>query len=214
MRKYKVVFIDDEKELIEQTIKGLETFVSAKDGLVLEYEILSEKQDIEKMNDIAADIVLFDCAFNAADLDYGSSQESSFGLELMRKFREKNRRTKIIFYSGGFSLSGSRCYEFVHEEILQLINDIHIYKMIPKEVEHIASAIVEAIEELDAVIISLEDLKEEYDSTGNFLVDGKEYPIKVMIEELKKGTEVGNKFRNSVLKMVLTYMIKFGGDED
>ena len=110
--------------------------------------------------------------------------------------------------------SGSRCYDFVHEEMLQLINDIHIYKMVPKAAEYIASAIVDAIEELDAIIISMEDLKEEYDSTGDFLVDGKEYPIKVMIEELKKGTEVGNKFRNSVLKMVLTYMMKFGGDED
>ncbi len=214
MRKYKIVFIDDEKEIIGQTIKGIETLINVKDGLRLEYEILSDKQSIGKMNDIAADIVLFDCALYATDLDYGNSHESSFGLELMRKFREKNRRTRIIFYSSGFSLSGSRCYDFVHEEMLQLINDIHIYKMVPKAAEYIASAIVDAIEELDAIIISMEDLKEEYDSTGDFLVDGKEYPIKVMIEELKKGTEVGNKFRNSVLKMVLTYMMKFGGDED
>ena len=104
MRKYKIVFIDDEKEIIGQTIKGIETLINVKDGLRLEYEILSDKQSIGKMNDIAADIVLFDCALYATDLDYGNSHESSFGLELMRKFREKNRRTRIIFYSSGFSL--------------------------------------------------------------------------------------------------------------
>ena len=43
-------------------------------------------------------------------------------------------------------------------------NDFHIYKMIPKRAENIADAILEAINELDAIIVSLEDLKEEYNN--------------------------------------------------
>jgi len=34
------------------------------------------------------------------------------------------------------------------------------------------------------------------------------------LEELKKGTRLGEEFRKSILKMVLTYMMKFGGDEE
>lgn len=214
MRKYRILFIDDEKELINQIIEAVKIFIATRDGIDLEFEVLSDKESIEKMNDIAADIVLFDCALYGTDLDYTGVQASAYGIELMRKFREKNKKTKIIFYSGGFSLSGSQCYEFVHEEVLQLINDIHIYKLIPKKAEYIADAVKEAIDELDAVIISLEDLKEEYNSTGEFLVNNQRYPIENMIAELKKGTDVGNEFRNAVFKMVLTYLMKFGGDED
>lgn len=213
MRTYKVVFIDDEKEVIEKTIEAVKSLIVTKGGIELDYVILSDKKSIDKMNTIAADIVLFDCALYATDLELGTKQESTYGIELMKKFREKNNRTKIIFYSAGFSLKGSECYEFVHEEILQMINEIHIYKMIPRNVECISEAIMEAIEDLDAVIISLEDLKEEYNSTGEFFVNEQKYPIEDMIEELKKGTTIGNDFRNSVLKMVLTYLMKFGGDE-
>ena len=102
MRKYKIVFIDDEKEIIGQTIKGIETLINVKDGLRLEYEILSDKQSIGKMNDIAADIVLFDCALYATDLDnFGrktGGRESFF--------------TRVVFRSldhGAMTLSMKRC---------------------------------------------------------------------------------------------------------
>lgn len=45
-------------------------------------------------------------------------------------------------------------------------------------------------------------------------MDNKLYPIGDLIEELKRGTIVGEDFRKSILKMVLTYMMKFGGDEE
>ena len=44
--------------------------------------------------------------------------------------------------------------------------------------------------------------------------DNKLYPIGDLTEELKRGTIVGEDFRKSILKMVLTYMMKFGGDEE
>ena len=132
----------------------------------------------------------------------------------MRRFRKNNERTKIIFYSGSFLLKGSQCYEFTNEEMLSIINELHVFKMIPKDVEYIENAIVEAINELDTIIMSLEDLKEEYNSEGDFLVDNRLYSIDDLIAELKKGSKLGEEFRKSVLKMVLTYMMKFGGDEE
>lgn len=214
MRKYKILFIDDEKEILEKIIDAVQDLIKLKCGFSISYSILNNQVDIENMNNISADIVLFDCALGAAQLDFGNNDESFFGLELMRRFRENNERTKIIFYSGNFSLTGSICYHFTNEEMLQLINQLHIYKMIPKKVEYIRDAIIEALNELDAITMSLEDLKEEYNSEGEFLVDDQLISIDDLIKELKKGTSVGEEFRKSVLKVVLTYMMKFGGDEE
>jgi TATA-box binding protein (TBP) (component of TFIID and TFIIIB) len=214
MKNYRVIFIDDERDVIEKIIEAVNDLLSFEQGYSIEYKILTDRVTIENMNNIAADIVLFDCALGGAALDFEGKDKTLFGVQLMKHFREKNKRTKIIFYSGQFSLTGSRCYDFTHVEMLQLINDLHIYKMGPKNVEYLTTSIREAILDLDAVIMSLEDLKEEYNSAGDFLIENDLYSIDKVIDELKNGSELGEKFRKSVIEMVLTYMMKFGGDED
>ena len=213
MRKYKIVFIDDEKTIIETIMESVKEIVGKSHGLELQYYIFSDRKEIESLHNVAADIVLFDCAMGGANLYFEDMDESIFGVELMKRFREKNKRTKIIFYSGGFQLEGSQCYEFTNAEMLKLINDLHIFKMIPKDLKEISQAIIEALEELDAVIIGLEDLKYEYDNLGLFRVDNKDYSITQLIEELRNGTEIGERFKNNVYKLTLTYLMKFGGDE-
>lgn len=61
---------------------------------------------------------------------------------------------------------------------------------------------------------SEKELKEEYHSTGEFVIDGNSYSIEQMLEELRNDTKIGREFRKSVNKMILTYMMKFGGDEE
>ena len=214
MRKYKIVFVDDEEMIIDEIMNVVRNLMSLKRGYEITYSVLNTEEQIHNINNLAADIVLFDCALVGAALDIRESDEATFGVELMRRFRKNNARTKIIFYSGSFSLKGSQCYDFTNEEMLTLINELHIFKMIPKIVEDIENAIVEAINELDTIIMSLEDLKEEYNSDGDFLIDNKLYSIDDLIVELKNGSKLGENFRKSVLKMVLTYMMKFGGDEE
>lgn len=213
MRKYKIIFIDDEKAIIEKIMEAVKGLVTKTHGIELDYSVFSERNEIEKLNNVAADIVLFDCAMGAANLYFENKDEATFGVELMKKFREKNKRTKVIFYSGGFQLKGSQCYEFTHVEILQLINDLHIFKMIPKDLKEISKAIIEALEELDAVVTGLEDLKYEYDNQGLFHVGGNDYSIEEMLDELKNGTDIGEKFKNNVYKLTLTYLMKFKGEE-
>lgn len=71
-----------------------------------------------------------------------------------------------------------------------------------------------SIHESDSLYESLKELKEEYHSTGEFVVDGNSYSIEQMLEELRNDTKIGREFRKSVNKMILTYMMKFGGDEE
>lgn len=214
LRKYKIVFIDDEEHIIDGIMTAVNNLMSIKRGYEITHSVFKNKTDIESLPYIAADIVLFDCALGGAALDFDGEAETRFGIELMRRFRKSNKRTKIIFYSGTFSLTGTQCYDFTNEEMLKFINELHIFKMIPKKVEDIENAIVEAIDELDSIIMSLEELKEEYHSIGDFVVNDELYSISDLILELKKGSKVGEEFRRSVLKILMTYMMKFGGDEE
>lgn len=69
------------------------------------------------------------------------------------------------------------------------------------------------LHESDSLFESLKELKEEYHSTSEF-VDGNSYSIGQMMEELRNDTKIGRKFRKNVNKNILTYMMKFGGDEE
>lgn len=214
MKKYSIVFVDDEVEIIKPIMEAVSGLLKVQSGYEIEYTILKNQSDIDNMHNMIADVVLFDCALGAASLNFGDSDETTYGVELMRKFREKNNRTKIIFYSGRFALKGSQCYDFTNMEMLYLINELHVYKMIPKNAEEIFKAIVAAINDLEPVILSLEELIEEYHNEGEFLVCDKLYSINDLLAEIKKNSDIGEKFRKDVYKLVLTYMMKFGGDDE
>lgn len=68
--------------------------------------------------------------------------------------------------------------------------------------------------EPNVLLDSIKELKEEYHSTGEFVVNGTTYSMEQMMEELRNDTGIGREFRKAVNKNVLTYMMKFGGDED
>ena len=68
--------------------------------------------------------------------------------------------------------------------------------------------------EPDVLFDSIKELKEEYHSTGEFVVNGTTYSMEQMMEELRNDTGIGREFRKAVNKNVLTYMMKFGGNED
>ena len=64
---------------------------------------------------------------------------------------------------------------------------------------------------INAVLQGLENMR-ELDGRGSGLqysVDGVDYTVDQMIEEIKNNTKVGNKFSQSVYDLTLTYMGKF-----
>ena len=68
--------------------------------------------------------------------------------------------------------------------------------------------------ETDPILKCLLQLKYEYGSTGNFVINGREIALDQIVEEVRNKTEIGEKFAMEVYKNVITYMMKFGGDED
>lgn len=68
--------------------------------------------------------------------------------------------------------------------------------------------------ETDPILRCLLQLKYEYFSTGNFVVNGREITLDQMVEEVRNKTAIGEKFTIEVYKNIVTYMMKFGGDEE
>lgn len=69
---------------------------------------------------------------------------------------------------------------------------------------------------INAVLQGLENMK-EYDKHGNGLqysVNGIDYTVDQIIEEIKNETEVGMEFSQNVYDTILTYMGKFSQNVD
>lgn len=64
------------------------------------------------------------------------------------------------------------------------------------------------------IVRKLKGTQRRIHSTGEFVVDGNSYSIGQMMEELRNDTKIGRQFRKNVNKNILTYMMKFGGDEE
>lgn len=64
------------------------------------------------------------------------------------------------------------------------------------------------------ILKCLLQLKYEYNSTGNFIINGREIALDQMLEEVRNKTEIGEDFTIEVFKNVITFMMKFGGDEE
>lgn len=57
-------------------------------------------------------------------------------------------------------------------------------------------------------------IKRAKNSTGNFIINGREIALDQMLEEVRNKTEIGEDFTIEVFKNVITFMMKFGGDEE
>ena len=101
--------------------------------------------------------------------------------------------------------------EFMEQQLNHMYEEVMV---INSDVISIVEKQKTSIHESDSLYESLKELKEEYHSTGEFVVDGNSYSIEQMLEELRNDTKIGREFRKSVNKMILTYMMKFGGDEE
>ena len=113
------------------------------------------------------------------------------------------------YYTFGGRLMTKR--EFMEQQLNHMAEEGMVRK---SDVISIVEKQKTSIHESDSLYESLKEFKEEYHSTGEFVVDGNSYSIEQMLEELRNDTKIGREFRKSVNKMILTYMMKFGGDEE
>ena len=97
-------------------------------------------------------------------------------------------------------------------DFVQIINELNVFAISNREYRRMSDVIKKAIDELDTVLISLEDLICNYGENGNFYIDDKMLSAQELLKELKLGTEIGERFREEIYSTIISYFMKFGED--
>jgi hypothetical protein len=206
---YSILVIDDEKD-INDLFDPLKELLKEEDKINVEF---TYQDNITNFNiDQPFDIVLFDSKFLNTKHDFGLNQEqNTIGFNLIKQFREKNKRTKIIFCSSHFDLSEPDQIPYGPKDFFKIINELNIFRMVNKNsAVEVYTSIKEAIENLDIIMITLEKMLNEYQGIDiNYEVEGESIPVQRLLHDFKVGGEASEKFRKEVMDIVLSYMSKF-----
>ncbi|MDR0863587.1 MAG: hypothetical protein LBO74_01485 [Candidatus Symbiothrix sp.] len=210
-KTYQVIVVDDQPEGMEIIMKLVKDIVWRQAHYSITYNILSRRGEITNINDLRGDIVLFDCNLSGANFDFSGYDESTYGFELIKRYREQNKRTKIIFYSGSFDFSHEMDLgSLLLKDLVAMINELNIFKLCNREGPMLADAITEAISNIDAVLVSLDELIADFGETSEFHVGDTCISAAKLIDEIKKGSPIGEEFRAQVSETIITYFMKFG----
>ncbi|WP_122789259.1 hypothetical protein [Intestinibacillus sp. Marseille-P6563] len=211
-KTFRIVAIDDNPDTLDPVLHAVKQMLNL-DGVKIEYKILSKQSEVDSLKNYSCDIVMFDCALSGEDYNFQNYEESRFGFTLLKRYRENNRRTKIIFYSGSFNFDGEGNFDLSALDFVQIINELKIFAITNREVPRLSKAIKSAIEELDTVLVSMEDLICNYGENGVFYIEGKSISANQLLQELRLGTAVGEKFREEIYSTIISYFMKFGGEQ-
>jgi CheY-like chemotaxis protein len=212
-KEFHIVIVDDNPDTLDTILKTVKSSLRINYNYEINYTILSKRKEVDKLNDYVCDIVMFDCALSGEDYNFQDNAEARYGFELIKKYRKKNKRTKIIFYSGSFDFEDEGSFDLSIKDFVQIINELNIFAITNRNVKRLVDVIKKAIDELDTVLISLEDLIYRYGEDGYFFVSDQRISSQDLLNEIRLGTQVGEKFREEVYSTILSYFMKFG-DED
>ncbi|GIO09884.1 hypothetical protein J31TS6_59120 [Brevibacillus reuszeri] len=217
-----VLIVDDSADLTADIELYESIFHQIKQRFNLDYNIKFEgtpyyDKAIEKLKskEQVYDVLLI-------DYDLSTVGNKKDGAELVKEIREGiNRHCKIIFYSMSY------LDEVFHdrEARVKFIN-CGLYKFIPKmkktESQIIygnkthqlrVEAMIEAIEDIDYVQVSLERYFAEYSDLvldERIYVDGQEYTIEEIINYIRNDDEVGRNYRRNLAKSLILHNIALG----
>lgn len=207
---FEIIVVDDNPDTMEMVLAAVKTALKIQYNYEINYKILSKRKEVDQLAEQVCDIVMFDCALSGEDYDFQNTTAARYGYDLIKKYREKNKRTKIIFYSGSFDFNNEGSFDLSVRDFVQIINDLNIFSITNREVSMLIDAIKRAIDELDTILISLEDLIYHYGEKGIFYIDNKKISAEDLLKELRMGTPIGEKFREEIYTTIISYFMKFG----
>ena len=210
---FNIIVVDDKPETIEVVLQAVKSSLKIDYNYEINYKLLSKRTEVDQLNNYVCDIVMFDCALSGEDYNFQNMDESRYGFELIKKYREKNKRTKIIFYSGSFDFEDEGTFDLSVLDFIHIINELNVFAITNREVSRLVDTIKRAIDELDTILISLEDWICHYGEDGYFYVGDKKLSSDELLKELKLGTKLGEKFREEVYSTIISYFMKFGDEE-
>lgn len=209
-KTYQVIVVDDEPETIKPVLK-LAGKMIRNYGYSVEFYVLSKKNDIDQINSKVADVVMFDCAMSAGDFDFRDEPEARYGLSILKQYRELNKRTKILFYSGAYNFEDDQTIKLTTHDFINMINKLNVFAIVNRKADMISEYLINAFEQMEPVLAGMEDIMREYADQGIFSIDGIDYSSEELLKELRLGTKAGDLFRKQINEIIINYLMKFKG---
>lgn len=208
--KYKVLVVDDEG-LISAIFDKYSKDLKRRSGLDVQFSIIQNETQYN-INE-PFDILMVD--YNLKKGFFNSSKQ--LGTEFIQMFREKNRISKVIFYSSEFEYHPvTRKYKFPFstKEVFDLINVWQVDKIASKNnYEMMIEVIEDCCKQIDLLPIILSKILSEYRENEISLaytnIKGEDIDITSLLNDLLIDTEEGKYFREQIIKTVLTVLFKY-----
>lgn len=206
--KFKALVIDDEVQ-IESLCNSYKKKLKFDYGIDIDFDVIINESNYDENK-------LYDILLVDYDLTKGYSQTLN-GSDIIRKFREKNTVSKIIFYSSSFIYDpDNRNYslDLYPKDIFELINDYGIdYIAYKNNFDMMIKVIKKSCDTTDILSQLLLRMFNEYEKEDIQIsyknADGKEIPLTSLINELLMDTEEGKRFRNQVTETILSTILEF-----
>lgn len=205
---FKALVIDDEP-LVINTCRSYKNHLEDR-GINIDFDVANNEEQFDPERPY--DILLVDY-----DLKKGFAKYGQLGDDLIIKFRERNKVSKIIFYSSSFKYKpDEEEFEFPFEgqTAFDLINDLQIDRIADKEnFDMMLDVIQSCCGQIDYLPVMLSELLLDYDTNGIEVsyTDSRGVDISLdnLIRELLNDTKEGKHFKKQILDTMLSTLFNY-----
>ncbi len=179
MKKHTILFVEDDKIILDKGKKALED-----EG----YEVDAADNGNNALHlweNNVYDLIIVDLRLPGID-----------GRDLINKFKEDQPYTQIIIFSG----QGKK------GDLIDAINKgVFAYLAKPVDLEEFLKTAAEAIRQRDPVLIALDKLAEKSPDEPVLLVGRKAYTPKQLFNEIRKGTKLGREYHDEFMNTLTDF---------
>jgi len=204
---YKVLVIDDEVQ-IKAACNSYRKYLN-QSNIDIQFDIINNEANYNEKEPY--DILMVDY-----DLKKGYS-DKIMGDKFIKKFRQKNRISKVIFYSSSFEFDeDNKKYKFPFspKQCFELINIMQIDRIAYRNnFNMMVDVIKSCCEQLDIlpIVLSrvLDDYKKEDIGVSYTNLKGEEINATVLVEDIMNDTLEGKYFREKLTNTVLSVLLNY-----
>lgn len=210
MYNYNILVIDDEKQMIA-TCEVYRKMLIKKHNLLVNFDVINSESDYKAK--VPYDILLVDY-----DLKKGFSLDNKLmGDEFIKRFREHNKISKVIFFSSSFKYDEEKekyDFPFKPKEAFNLINDLQIDRIADKNNFFMMIDVIRSCcERVDVLPVLLSKLLEEYKEEDIEVTytktNGEEILLTNLLDDVINDNEQGKIFRKEIIDTVLSVILNF-----
>lgn len=180
MEKYKILIIEDEKNILNDLKEVFEDEDYAVDTAD------NGQSALEMWERNIYDLTLVDLRIPKID-----------GRDLINRFKEERPYIQIVILSG----------QGKEGDLIDAINK-HVFAFLPKpdtDLDKVLETTKNALQNRDPVLISLETMAEKSPNEPTLLIGRDAYSPRKLYDELRKGTKIGRQFRDQFIKTLTDF---------